>query len=83
MGVPVIKVQDKRRKTTRKLLLDAEYLLSVFEGALSSCRDRGALPDKVFAALDKQSKSVRKRIRRRLATFNNKGKTWQKDSNGI
>jgi len=50
----------------KKLLTDAEDMLLIFEGALSSCHDREALPDKVFAALVKRSKSIRKQLKKRI-----------------
>lgn len=55
----------------RKLLIDAEEMLSILEGSLSSCLDRGALPKRVFTVFVKRSKSIRKRIKRRLAAPSN------------
>lgn len=54
----------------RELLTDAEDMLSIFEGAMSSCHDRGALSDDVFTAFTKRSKRIRSRIKRILFTLN-------------
>jgi len=48
------------------LAADAEDMLAIFEGALSSCHDRGAISDAVFSAMVRRSQGVRKRLKRRI-----------------
>ncbi len=45
-----------------KVLEDAKDMLSIFEGALSSCHDRGHIDDQLWSAMISRSQRIRRRL---------------------
>ncbi len=45
-----------------KVLEDAKDMLSIFEGALSSCHDRGHVDDKAWSKMAIRSQRIRRRL---------------------
>ncbi len=45
-----------------KVLEDAKDMLSIFEGALSSCHGRGHIDNQLWSAMLTQSRQIRRRL---------------------
>jgi hypothetical protein len=55
--------QKNRIPDAKQAVVDAEQMLQVFEGMVSSCHDRGTLPSDLYKVTVKRSRNLRRKLR--------------------